>query len=299
MAIDKRFKYRERETKSFYLYIKYKKSHIYYCVIPEYHKCISTGSLSLKDAKIKANEIYSALVNNKVLNWDGITDKLILSMLPKKPEQLTLARVIQIQKTMLETGISGKTVNNRMSCLSKYVKFPPVPHTKVVRKCYPIEKLYHIGNKNLLALIGITTGMRKGEFSTCEVTYTNGKSYLQVNGTKTENAVRKVPIPEELIPYINEMKSKSWSDRDFRRAVDEIGQYIGVDPSKDNIVFHSYRKCFKTAMMSAGIDSLWQEYYMGHSLDKSNVVSKVYFIPEAADDSMVYEQMIKMIRQFI
>lgn len=220
-------------------------------------------------------------------------------MLPKRPEDLTLAKAIQIQKAILATGVSGKTVNNRMGQLSKYIKVPPLQHTKVVRKCYPIEKLYHIGTNNILAFIGITTGMRKGEFHNCRVVTSNEKYYLQIDGTKTENAVRKVPIIPEMIPVIEEMKCHDWTDRDFRFAVDDIGRTIGIDPHKDNIVFHSFRKCYKTAMMSVGIDQLWQEYFIGHSLDKSNVVSKVYFIPEAADDTIVYNQMCEMLRMFL
>lgn len=299
MAMDKRFKYYERECRPFYLYIKYKKSHIYYCVIPDYKRVVSTGKTSFDEAKKVAGVLYSNLVNNQSITWEGISDKLILSMLPKHPSNLTLARALQIQKAILDTGVSGKTVNNRMCQLSRYIKVPPLKVTKSIRKCYPIEKLYKIGKFDILALIGITTGMRKGEFNTCEVVCINGKDYLQVNGTKTENAKRRIPIIPELIPVIKEMKTKEYNYRDFRKSVDRVGELIGVDPHKDNIVFHSFRKCFKTAMMSYNIDPLWQEYYMGHSLDKSNVVSKVYFVPEAADDTIVYSQITDLQRKFI
>ena len=295
---DNRFKYRIKERRLFYLFIKYPKSHIYYMKIPEYNKTISTGMTNLKAAYIKANEIYTRVSSNSVFKWEN-NDDFIISRLPNLPEKLTLQIIQKIQNDLLETGISGKTVNNRMGWLHKYIDFPPVPHIKKIRKCYPVEKLYHIGNKNLLALIGITTGMRKGEFSSCEIITKNYKTYLQINGTKTDNAIRKIPLADELIPYINEMKNKTWTDREFRFAVDEIGEYLGIDPHKDNIVFHSYRKDFKTIMMSYNIHPLWQEYYMGHSLDKSNVVAKVYFIPESADDTLVYNQMIEIQKMFL
>lgn len=296
--IDKRCKYRFRECREFYLYIKYKKTHIYYCVIPQFHKCISTGCTNLKDAYIKANQIYDRVLENKKFSWD-IEDKFILSMLPKNPDRLTISVIERIQKALLDTGISGKTVNNRMGKLHKYIDFPPVPHTKQIRKCYPIEKLYHMGKNNTLAFLAVTTGMRKGEFDKCRVIEENDKLYLQIDGTKTDNSVRKVPIIPEIAEALEDYRLKDWGDRDYRFAVDDIGRMIGIDPHKDNIVFHSFRKCYKTAMMGAGINEIWQEYYMGHSIEKSNVVSKLYFIPEAADDTVVYKQMTDMLKQFI
>lgn len=235
--LDKRCKYRYKERHQFYLYIKYPQSHIYYAKFPEFgYKSISTGKTNLREAYIKGCEIYKYLFYNTTFDW-GIEDKFILERLPKTPDKLTVEIIQKIQNELLETGISGKTVNNRMGVLHKYIAFPPVAHKKVIRKCYPIEKLYGLGSQYTLAFIAITTGMRKGEFDNCEAITDNGKLYLQINGTKTDNSVRKVPIIPETVKALEDYKKRKWTDRDFRKSVDEVGELIGIDPYKDNIVF--------------------------------------------------------------
>jgi len=58
---DKRCKYKIRECKDFYLFIKHKESHIYYAKFPEYNKIASTGKTNIKQAYQEAYRIYGSL----------------------------------------------------------------------------------------------------------------------------------------------------------------------------------------------------------------------------------------------
>ncbi len=58
---DKRCKYKIRESKDFYLFIKHKESHIYYAKFPEYNRTISTGQTTIKLAYQEAYRIYGSL----------------------------------------------------------------------------------------------------------------------------------------------------------------------------------------------------------------------------------------------
>ena len=68
---------------------------------------------------------------------------------------------------------------------------------------------------------------------------------------------------------------------------------------ENNIVFHSFRKMYKTILESAEIPNIWIEYYMGHSIESSSDVNRLYFIPEAADDDIVYRKVIEAIGRVV
>ena len=58
---DRRCKYKIRECKDFYLFIKHKESHIYYAKFPEYNRIVSTGQTNIKQAYQEAYRIYGSL----------------------------------------------------------------------------------------------------------------------------------------------------------------------------------------------------------------------------------------------
>ena len=58
--LDKRCTYKIRECKDFYLFINYKRTHIYYAKYPAYNKTLSTGKTSIKKAYQEAYRIMSS-----------------------------------------------------------------------------------------------------------------------------------------------------------------------------------------------------------------------------------------------
>ena len=323
---DKRCKYKIRECKDFYLFIKHKQSHIYYAKFPEYNKISSTGQTNIKQAYLKAYRIYSSLgiattpfhellldtYKDSYYKTFNMAKKLstLLSDI-KTLEQVTLPRLVKLQEQLAATGISGKSVNNYISLLRKLWKnkeynpfqnLSPMEHTKTIRQCFPVESFKGYGNYIsqhkylLLPYIAITTGMRAGEFKTAQPVTVHNKLYLQINGTKTENAVRRVPISQKVADAFLEYRKNGFAKASWKESVYMAGSLVGYDKEyvdQHNIVFHSFRKMYKTILESHNINNLWIEYFMGHSILQSSDVNKLYFNPLAADDSLIYEQVLK------
>ena len=229
----------------------------------------------------------------------------------KTLEQVTLQRLVKLQQQLLATGMSGKSVNNYISLLRKLWKnkdfnpfqnLSPIEHTKTIRQCFLVESFKGFGNfikqhkYLLLPYLAITTGMRAGEFKTAETVTIHNRLYLQINGTKTENAVRRVPISQKVADAYSAYKKNGFAKAAWKESVYMSGALFGYNKDhidQHNIVFHSFRKMYKTILESHNINNLWVEYYMGHSILQSSDVNKLYFNPLAADDAIVYAQVIQ------
>lgn len=324
--LDKRCKYKVRELQDFYLFIKYPRSHIYYAKFPGFqNKVISTGCMYINEAYKKAYEMYSKLQTPD--NNGSFIDRMfsvykddkkrtrdlryVLKFLPdiKKPEQITSTRITKLQQEILKTGVSGKTVNNYVYCLQKaygigFPEYVPLKYTSAYRKCFPISGFYGFYKKcqdrlHYLAFFTMTTGCRLGEITLCYPVEINGKKYLQINGTKTSNAVRRVPLLPET-EYAYEQIQGGFRASKYKESVIEAGKLCGFDQDyieDNNIVFHSFRKMYKTILESCNITTTWVEYWMGHSQTSS--VQQLYFIGDSADDSDVYPKAIDALKRFV
>lgn len=315
--LDKRCHWKVRECSEVYLFVKNKKSRIYYCKFPQYKKTVSTGHTDVRYAYAKAYELLAVIKENRQSSLFKVLEnkksqsmlRYVLSFLPKE-KVLTSKTIERLQKVLLDTGMSGKSVNNyvyvlRQAYVGDFPFFKPLNHKATYRKCFPIINFYHFYPKTMndrllkLAFFAMTTGCRLGEIKSVEAATLNGKSYLKINGTKTKNAVRTIPVlPEtlECIPYL----SKGFKTQSYHDSVVEAGKVCGFDVDfikENNIVFHSFRKMYKTLLESCGINSSWIEYYMGHS--QTSKVSQLYFIGDSADDSEVYPKVIEALRRFV
>lgn len=327
--LDKRCKFKIRDNRDFYLFIKYKQSHIYYAKFPAFNKVVSTGKLTIREAYQEAYRIFGTLENEPIgfhkLLLDTYKDnfyktynmaKKLSDLLSdiKTIDQITLPRLVKLQNQLLKTGLTGKSVNNYMSMLRKLFKnreynpftnLSPVEHKKTIRKSFPVsafsgfEKNLDKHKYLLLAYISITTGIRAGEFKKSYTVEHNGKLYLQVNGTKTENAVRRIPISQKTAEAFEKYKTNGFAKASWKESVYMSAELTGFDrkyADDNNIVFHSFRKMFKTILESNNINNLWIEYYMGHSIEQSTDVNKLYFQPDSADDSIIYDQIIQAMK---
>ena len=308
------------------MFIKHKESHIYYAMFPEYSRCVSTGERDLRSAYKKAYQIYYSIRENPQSFQKELLDmyrggpqkyynmaKRLTDLLSdiKSIEQVSLSRLVKLQQQLIDMGLSGKSVNNYMWLLRKMWKnreynpfsnLSPVEYRKQIRQSFTVNNFKgfgkHISEHKYLLLpyIAISTGMRKGEFKTAEPVTENGRLYLKINGTKTDYSVRKVPISEKVLEAYRLFRENGFASKSYKMSVYMAGSITGFSKKyidENNIVFHSFRKMFKTILESKNINNLWIEYFMGHSILQSNDVNKLYFNPLSADDSLVYKQVIE------
>ena len=313
--LDKRCHYKVRELSQFYLFIKHKK--IYYAYFPQYKVTKSTGCTNLQDAYIKAWNIYESLSNecqNKSLykpfkdkKRQGDLKRVLALIDQSKP--LTSSTIKSIQDHFIAAGLSGKSVNNyvyiiRQSYQGTFPEWTPVDYVSTYRSCFPVKSFYGFWKKcstrlHYLAFFAMTTGCRKGEITTCEPIITEDRYYLKINGTKTANAVRTIPVLKETLDCLEYLRV-GFRTAGYKESVVEAGSMCGFDKDyieENHIVFHSFRKLYKTLLESCNIPETFISYYMGHS--QTSKVQQLYFIGSSADDSEVYPKVIEALTRFL
>ena len=313
--LDKRCHYKVRELSQFYLFIKHKR--IYYAYFPQYKVTRSTGCTNLHDAYVTAWNIYDQLSNdcqNKVLyksfdNKKRQRDlKRVLSFIDQS-KPLTSSTIKSLQSKMLAAGLSGKSINNyvyilRQSYQGHFPEWKNLDFTTQYRSCFPIKSFYGFWQKcstrlHYLAFFAMTTGCRAGEIYNCEQITIEDRLYLRINGTKTKNAVRTIPVLPETIACMEYLQS-GFRTAAYKESVIEAGRMCGFDEAyieENHIVFHSFRKMYKTLLESCGVPNTFIEYFMGHS--QTSKVNQLYFIGSSADDSEVYPKVIEALRRFL
>ncbi len=322
---DRRYRYFIKEKRRFYIFVKYKKNHIYYAKFPDYNCIKSTGCTSLKDAYKKACAIYEELKEIKVCStverllafYAGNRDSLkkmkyVLSFLHDVNDnfQFTPSRIKKLQKDLLSTGASGKTVNNYINVLKKAVgksfpEYTTIPHNQVYRGCFPIKSFYGFYRRcttelHYLAFFTMTTGVRAGELALCTIEQDDEKMYLRIDGTKTKNAKRKIPLLKETLEAYEKIKKMRFSDKRRRESVMETGKLAGYSLDfirENNIVYHGFRKMYKTILESCSVSNVFIEYYMGHS--QTSNVNQLYFVGDSAEDDGIYEKVIEALSRFV
>lgn len=312
--LDKRCHYKVRELSKFYLFVKHKK--IYYAYFPEYNITKSTGATTLKGAYQKAWEIYPTLTSQNIILFKPFENKKTQKDLKRalsfinQNNPLTSHAISTAQKKMLKEGLSGKSINNYIYLLKRsyqgdFPKWNPVEHAATYRKCFPVKPFYGFWNKcttrlHYLAFFAMTTGCRAGEIYSCEkITDWDGRLYLKINGTKTKNAVRTIPVLQQTLDCMEYLQS-GFRTSAYKESVVEAGRLCGFDEAyieENHIVFHSFRKMYKTLLESCGVPNTFIEYFMGHS--QTSKVNQLYFIGSSADDTEVYPKVIEALGRFL
>lgn len=312
--LDKRCRYKVRELNNFYLFIKHRS--IYYAYFPQFKVTKSTGQKDLRNAYATAWDLLATVQTgqNQQL-YKPYEDKKrqrdlkrVLSYIDQS-RPLTASVISKIQTKMLSEGLSGKSINNYIYVLKKayqgdFPSFNLLEHMAVYRSCFPIPAFYHFYDKckdrlHYLAFFAMTTGCRLGEIKTVEPVTKNGRIYLKINGTKTKNAVRTIPVLKETLDCIPHL-TKGFKSASYKESVIEAGSMCGFDTAfieENHIVFHSFRKMFKTLLESCNIPNAFIEYYMGHS--QTSKVNQLYFIGSSADDSEVYPKVIEALGRYL
>lgn len=313
--LDKRCHYKVRETSKFYLFIKHRA--IYYAYFPEYKITRSTKCYEMQKAYAAAWDIYDCIKesSNITVIYKSFDDKKKQRDLDRalsfidQTKPLTSKSIECAQKKMTAAGLSGKSCNNyvyliRKSYQGEFPYWKPLEHNATYRSCFPIRNFYHFHSKctsrlHYLAFFAMTTGCRLSEIRTVEPVIKDGKQYLKINGTKTKNAVRTIPALKETIECLEYLKD-GFRTVGYKESVIEAGSMCGFDKDyieENHIVFHSFRKLWKTLLESCEIPETFINYYAGHS--QTQTVQQLYFIGSSADDTEVYPKVIEALSRFL
>lgn len=253
-----------------------------------------------------------------------ILQKLLLDV--ETFDDLSRQRIISLQDQLLERGISGKTANAYISVLRKitnqladrgiikttpFDRIRPLTHQKQGRSCFPVPALCGVfacvREQSLpvqLAYVAITTGARRSELMRItpheDIVCVKNRPYflLHIRGTKSTAAKRSVPISPLTKELLFALYNAGITRSAFKKSVLEIGTRIGYTAeqiAKRGIVFHSWRKCFKTILTSCNLNQSVIEMLIGHSTHNqlSNNVERIYFVEDSAHLEPLYERVVK------
>lgn len=310
---DKRCHYKIRQCQDFYLFRKH--NIIYYAYYPALNLTRSTRQTNIHKAYIEAYDIMERLGSSRnLLFYKTLTDKKRQRDLNRalkfvdQNKPLSSSIIQSIQKKMLEQGLSGKSINNYIYILRQayngtFPEYKNLEHKTQYRSCFPIQSFYGFWKKctdrlDYLAFFAMTTGCRLSEIYQCEPVEKYGRQYLKINGTKTSNARRTIPVIPETLSCIEHIKG-GFRTSAYKESVVRAGSLCGFDESfiaENRIVFHSYRKMYKTLLESCEVPNSFVEFYLGHA---QNNMDKLYFIGNSADDTDIYPRVIDALRRFI
>jgi integrase len=170
----------------------------------------------------------------------------------------------------------------------------------------------------LLCLLISTMGLRNDEIFNLKksnIIQIRRVKFLEVMGTKTINAVRKVPIPtftlRALNDYIAEYENtfhKDWlfkktdnqptPHKIFNYSARQFGALCGYDENElkeKGFVFYSLRHFYKKLLERSELKTDIVEYFMGHAVNYSNMGER-YNDRESLDEEFFEDFGIKIIK---
>lgn len=262
-------------------------------------KCIDAYKTNLSDEGLKD---YKRMVKKHILNYLG---NLKLSEI----RSINLQEILNLQKGMSKTQInyvyqqltflfSRAYMNNLIKTdISKNLQKPKAKAQRKRRSLTKDERtavleVAKTDRRYYLFLIILLCGLRPSEAGKVkreDITLINGQPILKVKGTKTANASRLVPVPDELYlivkkipqneyiavtqkgnPYKEKyMRTKLWQS--FKRQVDI---YLGAKVCRnaivesviaDDFVMYNLRHEYCTDLARKGVDIRIAQKLMGHA----------------------------------
>jgi integrase len=265
---------------------------------------------------LKTQEMYRNCVNNHINPVLGhkrlkeITATQVQALLNSITSSRSLAHKVRITLNQIfKQAIADRLVN-----------FNPVQACKVIAPDKPKreflsgaqrEKLLEILKGNRLYPLIYTmlyTGMRQGEalaLTWSDIDFENKriivskaieyeKSKSKTKDPKTERGFRQIPIPEELVEYLQEYKKKTKSiyvfpghaggligltelNNHWRKAKRKIAKWFEANPDTDigpfNLTCRLLRHTYCTGLFDAGIDEVSAAEIMGHDV---SIMREVY-----------------------
>lgn len=274
---------------------------------------------------VKYDAIHGSIYNDVTLRFNHSICVRIAGLLSDvlSPAKLTKSRLHRLQEQLLDEGLSGKTVNNYLSVFHKvykqlidkeivqndpFVGLRNCYFEKQRRTCFPIQSfkgyfgdVKTLDEYDLLSYCAIVTGARRAELMGLElsdITDHGDFNTLRIRGTKSVYSDRIVPLGTKQTEAIKTLIEKqiATSKRIFncpQKIAGRIG-YSEKQRKEEGIVFHSFRKMYKTILTAANLNTTLVETLMGHSTNNqsSNDVERIYFVAEKADMAEVYKKVI-------
>ena len=290
------------------------------------------------ERKDDRNKEYESLINRYLISY--LNEHHIYHYTDLNAQELNNFQIDCIEKKISNNNITNifyslKIVFNRLVVEGKLIhNF--VNDIILVKRVEQMEKgifttnevkgLFNevwIGNETeyLIHMIAATTGLRNSEIRTLKVNdfeVINGINFIYVKGTKTENALRKVPIHNFVYNKIQEYiklnnnngyifikkNGQIFSNNEISKMISIVGTRLGYvknelydDLKEKNITFHSWRHLYSTIMYGSGsISADWIEYFMGH---KQMGIKGVYTHLNNVIGKEVCEKILKIIEENI
>lgn len=231
------------------------------------------GTMKIKDVK----PLHCQVILNKM---DGMgTD--------------TIRKVSQIMNFIFSKAVQNKII---LENPAEHLTLPT--GTKSTRRAITTKERTHIIQvakkepRYVYFLVMLYCGCRPSEaagLQGMDVQEMGGKNILHIRGTKTKNADRYVPIPDELMPFLPkrepfEMLFKSWEGRPLNvQNRNHLWNHFWRDlnismgckvyrnkimqpyPVADDLVPYCLRHTYCTDLQKKGIDIRTAQYLMGHA----------------------------------
>ena len=226
-------------------------------------------------------------------------------------ERIDAGVIAAFQDELLET-VKTQTVNNYMKAVRRIfrylirvgtIKSNPCKEISgiavkkedwVARGCLDIDRLKGVFDRQweneksrLLCMIIYSTGMRNSEINRInmdDIKMIEGKRFIQINKSKTENGERIIPLHEYVYKAITTYASKNETTGaifartpalQYSAANEELGRVLGLtEAEKAGITFYSGRHFWKTAMNANGLGMDIEEIFMAHKVSAD--VAKLY-----------------------
>lgn len=178
--------------------------------------------------------------------------------------------VKNVLHNIIEYAFSRDCCEASRLTMLRFIKLPPKP-VKKARDIFTDTEIMELFEQNAVgAIILIFTGLRIEELITLEQSDIHlDEQYIQVRKSKTEAGVREVPIPDGLIPYLQEYMECCLCRTKYTFNKNHWFPYKVLDGR----VRHECRHTYVTLLTVGGVDQRIIKSIVGHA---SSVTEDVY-----------------------
>ena len=205
----------------------------------------------------------------------------------------TIDMEISIAGTMINKAFDNDLIDGRVLKAFRSVKRKLKPGNNARSRLISVAEYQKIITQAPLHLKGIVitaynTGMRMGEILGLQWSFVDRKnSFFRLPPELTkENRPKNVPINHHVEKVLNNSmravhhdfvftyRGNSFSEGGIKRSFKTACKNAGVPygrKTQNGVTFHDFRRSFKTSMLMAGVDKVYRDAIVGHSLKGMDV----------------------------